>query len=237
MENQEPIRVFDWKRIFLTHDAPIDFFLEIVLRTGIMFVFLVVLLKLLGKRGLQQLSVFELAILIALGSGSGDPMFYPNVPVLYGFLVIILVVLLYRFIIFIASKNIRLERFIEGRPACILSEGKMLREQFKKETLPAEKFFGELRTNNIEHLGQVKKVYLETSGSLSIYYHADHEVKPGLPIAPERLAAPLIRIESSAEYACIRCGNVQRLESGAHKSCEVCDGDKWLSPLATTRIS
>ena len=90
----ENIKVYDWVRMFYSENIPIIYIGEIALRTIIMFLILIVALKFLSKRGVKQLSVFELAILIALGSAAGDPMFYTNVPILYGIAVIIVVILL-----------------------------------------------------------------------------------------------------------------------------------------------
>ena len=86
---------FDLQRI-LFGDAPLLFALEIALRTAIMLVYSMFLLRLLGRRGLAQLSLFEFVLIIALGSAVGDPMFYPNVPVLHGLIVITVVVLIER---------------------------------------------------------------------------------------------------------------------------------------------
>ena len=72
MDEQEPITVFDWQRIFDPAHTPLAYLWEIGFRTMVMFLVLIIALKFLSKRGVKQLSVFELAILIALGSATGD---------------------------------------------------------------------------------------------------------------------------------------------------------------------
>ena len=67
-------KVFDWNRI-LINDLPYFFLLEVVLRTAVMFAFLLVALRFTGQRGVKQLSIFEIVIIIAMGSAAGDPMF------------------------------------------------------------------------------------------------------------------------------------------------------------------
>ena len=74
---------FDFHRIFLG-DAPTLFLLEIVFRTFIMYCYTVLLLRILGKRGMGQLSMLELAIIISFGSAVGDPMVGAEVPIVYG---------------------------------------------------------------------------------------------------------------------------------------------------------
>lgn len=69
---------FDLKQILLGSEEW-SFLLETVLRTSIMFLIIIFGLRLLGKRGVKQLSVFELVVIIGLGSAAGDPMFYKDV--------------------------------------------------------------------------------------------------------------------------------------------------------------
>ena len=71
MNERDSIKVFDWHRMFYSENIPISYLGEIGFRTVVMFVVLIFALKLLSKRGVKQLSVFELAILIALGSATG----------------------------------------------------------------------------------------------------------------------------------------------------------------------
>ena len=78
---------FDLHRI-IVGDLPPMFYGEIILRTTVLFVFALILIRTMGKRSLGQLSTFDFVIIIALGSAVGDPMFYDDVPLLYGMLVV-----------------------------------------------------------------------------------------------------------------------------------------------------
>ena len=68
---------FDWKQLLLGSEE-CSFLPETILRTSIMFIVILIGLRLLGKRGVKQLSVFELVVIIGLGSAVGDPMFYKD---------------------------------------------------------------------------------------------------------------------------------------------------------------
>jgi len=59
----------------LLGEESVDFLIEVVCRSAIMFCFVLVALRASGKRGIKQLSIFELVIIIGLGSAAGDPMF------------------------------------------------------------------------------------------------------------------------------------------------------------------
>jgi uncharacterized membrane protein YcaP (DUF421 family) len=209
MKEVKSIDVFDWHRIFFSEDIPSDYLFEIVFKSAVMFLFLIVGLKFLSKRGVKQLSVFELAILIALGSAIGDPMFYDHVPITHGVTVLVIIILLYRIITGLTAKSKFIEQILEGKPTCLLSEGKIEYENYKRIGLPYDKFFAELRLSGIDHLGQIKKAYLETSGEISIFMFEDDKVLQGLPIYPELIDNPLEDI-SKDNYACIYCGNIFR---------------------------
>ncbi|WP_244940396.1 DUF421 domain-containing protein [Deinococcus ficus] len=88
-----------------------------------MFLWLVFLLRMTGKRGLSQLSPLELAIVIALGSAAGDPMLYTEVPVLLAVLVLTAVVALQRGVSWWMIRSRRLETFVDGVPVELVRDG------------------------------------------------------------------------------------------------------------------
>lgn len=213
------------------NDQPGLFLLEVMFRSLVMFFVLLVVLKLAGKRGIKQLSIFELVVIISLGSAAGDPMFYEDVGVIHGILVLVVVLLLYRVLTWITGKSARVEKFLEGKPECLLSEGKLTQNQYAGDHLGRDEFFSMLRVHNVEHLGQVKKAYLETSGDVSIFFYEDAEVKPGLPILPGLDQAPASQHPTAARCCC-RCGEVTE----AAGACQTCGGTQWVAPLTTKRI-
>jgi uncharacterized membrane protein YcaP (DUF421 family) len=235
MEESKTIQTFDWHRILISDDLPLNYLSEIAFRTFVMFMMLIIGLKFLSKRGVKQLSVFELAILIALGSAIGDPMFYNHVPVTFGIVVLIVVIFLYKVITTLTGKFKIIEVVLEGKPVLLLKDGKIEHDNYKKIGLPFDKFFAELRLKSVDHLGQVSKAYLETSGEISIYLFEDDKVVEGLPIYPELLEHPLSEIVQPGHYACISCGNIQQVsDSKAH--CAVCKNNKWIAADSRRRV-
>lgn len=227
------ISIFDWKRLLL-NDLPLQFLFEVIFRTTVMFVILLLTLKLTGKRGVKQLSVFETVIIIALGSAAGDPMFYEDVSIIPAIIVFLVVILLYRLVTWLTVKSKKFEEFIEGKIECLIKEGKFSIETFEKESLAYDEFFSELRIKSVEHLGQVKNAFIETSGEISIFYYADEEVKAGLPILPDLFNAKSKCIEADGVYACTFCGTTANLNAGT-AICKVCKKDFWVKAIKTLR--
>ncbi|RXJ45824.1 DUF421 domain-containing protein [Gelidibacter gilvus] len=227
--------VFEWPRV-LMNELPYSFLLEVVFRVAVMFLVLLVLLRFAGKRGVKQLSIFEMVIIIALGSAAGDPMLYEDVGVVPGIVVIIVVIILYRLITMLAVKIKPLERLIEGEPKLIIENGEFVLNILNKENLAADEVYSQLRLKSVEHLGQIKYAYLETTGDISAFFLEDEKVGYGLPIRPELLYGTSSVRSSGTYYSCTSCGHSVPLQI-AKDTCERCGKKEWLKSINTIRIS
>ncbi|MGV3762228.1 DUF421 domain-containing protein [Parapedobacter sp.] len=225
----------DWNRIFL-HDLDRSFALEILFRTVFMFLVVVTILRLSGKRGVRQLSIFELAIILTLGSAAGDAMFYDDVALLATLLVCVTAIALYRLITWLTAKSNRLEELIEGKAVYIVEDSVMTIKDDEKDSLSKEEFFAELREKGVEHLGQVRAAILETGGNLSVFFYANEDVKYGLPILPRAYRKHSDTIVEEGLYACVVCGTLHRLEIGQHR-CGRCQHREWVKAINTKRVS
>src|SRR5680860_708980 len=113
---------FDLHRIFVG-DLPLTFYAEILLRTSVLFIFALILIRTMGKRSLGQLSAFDFVIIIALGSAVGDPMFYVDVPLLYGMVVVIVVVGMERALALLTARHHRIEEYVDSAPTIVVRDG------------------------------------------------------------------------------------------------------------------
>lgn len=217
-------------------ELPMVFLAEVVFRASVMFIVLLLTLRIAGKRGVRQLSVFETVIIIALGSAAGDPMFYEDVGIIPAIFVFTVVILLYRFVTYLTGKYKWFEQFLEGKTVCLIREGRFSYVKFEKESLAQDEFFSELRVKSIEHLGQIRYAYLEPSGELSVFFYPDEEVRHGLPIIPQLFENKSKVIASAGIYSCTVCGNTKHQEPGSYH-CEVCGKDEWVEAIDTRRIS
>lgn len=205
------IQPLDWQRMFIG-DTDLLFLLEIVIRTSIIFLWLLFLLRITGKRGLAQLSPLELAIVIGLGSAAGDPMFYPEVPLLHAMLVLALVVGLQRLLAHFVIRSEAVETFVEGTPVELVRDGVIQHEGLQRAKLSREDLFESLRAEQVRQLGQVQRAYFEQDGHLSVFiYPEKDEAPPGLPVVPPwdlELPSP-VGSQFTGAVACLHCGRVQ----------------------------
>ncbi|MDQ3052055.1 MAG: DUF421 domain-containing protein [Bacteroidota bacterium] len=224
----------DWNMLLLGNEEW-SFLAEASLRTFIMFCIIVVGLRLLGKRGIKQLSVFELVVIIGLGSAAGDPMFYKDVGILPPLIVFIMVILLYNVIVYFVGQNKSFERLVEGKPVCLIKDGEFSIENFRKEALGEDEFFAELRMQSVSQLGQIEEAIEESSGNMSIFFYPDEEVKYGLPVMPGVQSNGTSEVTEAGWYACAFCGHTRNLNPGEF-SCPICNKNKCVKASNKKRI-
>jgi uncharacterized membrane protein YcaP (DUF421 family) len=227
---------FTWKELLMGGEEW-SFLPETVLRTLIMFIVIMVSLRILGKRGVKQLSVFELVVIIGLGSAAGDPMFYKDVGIIPALVVFSMIVILYTSITYYIGKNRDFEALVEGKPVRLIKNGVFAIDNFKKEPLGEYEFFAELRIQGVSHLGQIEEAILESSGNISIFFFPDEEVKFGLPIMPGSLDKSTRKIVHNDYYSCTFCGYTERLKPASRHVCIVCRKDKWVKATNRKRVT
>ncbi len=216
-------------------DTPPVFFVEVILRTTLLYLFALLLVRILGKRGLGQLSPYEFVVLIAMGSALGDPMFYPNVAMLPPMLVLVTIVILHRSVSLATQRHKRLEIFIEGEAAVLLRDGKLVREAMDSEVVSFDELGMLLRQNGIENLAAVRFATLEPSGKLSVFTYSDRN-RLGLPLEallPEsgvQRFGPSEQVVHEGQYACLACGNLKACISGQQFGvCPDCPEGEWVA--------
>lgn len=227
-------QAFEIKRLFLG-DVPLLFYVEIAFRTFVMYAYALLMLRLIGKRAQNQLSLFEFAIVIAMGSAVGDPMFYPQVPLLHGMVVITVIVGINKVLEVLIKNFESMEKFVEGSPVLMARDGYLSDTQHgSKGIMSREELFAILRTNKVEQLGQVKRAYMEQSGHISVFVYDGPDVKPGLPIIPPWDIAewPMFEVEApvreTGPYACWTCGYTKTYEvDEIFGCCPHCESEQW----------
>jgi uncharacterized membrane protein YcaP (DUF421 family) len=224
---------FDFADIFL-NDLSVALAIEIAMRTVVMFLMILAFLRLSGKKGIRQLSIFEVAIVIGLGSAAGDPMMNQEFAIVPSLVVFLGILAVYRGVTWLTSRSERFESLMEGDPAYIIEDGMFVMEEAGRKTYAKDEFFSEMRQQSIEHLGQVRIAILETTGSMSFYYFEDTEVRPGLPVLPKLYRQRRTVLQKAGDYACTKCGRVEHIDAGA-QACPRCGQREWVEAISSVR--
>lgn len=222
------LQIFEWKRLLLG-DEPPWFFIEILFRTAVVYVYALLLIRWLGSRTIGQLSTIEFLLVIALGSAVGDSMFYPDVPLLHALLVITVVVVANKGLDVLIAKNSSAERALDGAPEEAVRDGVICQSFLSSTSLSQSELFQQLREKGISQLGEVAHAYIETDGMLSVFKATPPH--PGLPIVPPWENTPPPEITSGdrdfavGQVACKTCGAIAQEENAR---CLHCDDDHWI---------
>ncbi len=164
---ESDIHPFDWQRLFLG-EAPLGYFLEVVARIGLIFLILLLVLRMLGKRGQNNLSPMQQMLMIALGSAAGDAMLYPTVALGYAALVLIGVTAITLGLENI-SKRVRWARdYLETRPTVLVHKGVVDDDALFRERTTRRELHAALRVQGARDISQVEVAVLEVSGEISV---------------------------------------------------------------------
>ncbi len=234
---------FDLQRIFLGDSISLLYLVEIVFRTLVLFFFTLFMLRFIGTRGLGQITLFELALIIALGSAVGDPMFYPDVPLLHGMTAITLVIFFQRLIVGLTNRDTKIENFIEGQPIRLVVDGHLDLEGLKQSLLSTREIFMELRIRGCDNLGAVRRAYLEIDGEVSIFFfEADRDQHYGLPLIPppQNVVISLFKAGTACpeagHFACTYCGAVSSfIANQSLPPCPRCGHPYWLKATKSSK--
>lgn len=186
----EHVTPFDWHRMFLGDEPPL-YLAEILFRVVAVYAFAVYALRFMGQRGNQALSPFESVVIIALGSAAGDTMFYPQIPLLYAFTVIGLVIALERGSATAQQRWGRVNAFLEGEPMLVVRDGDLDEDVLRDAALRRDEFMALLRMQGIESVGEVRHAILERSGELSVFRR--QAPVPGRSTWPDAIRTPTRR--------------------------------------------
>ncbi|WP_061708586.1 DUF421 domain-containing protein [Pseudenterobacter timonensis] len=220
------MKAFDLQRMAFDKVPP-EFLGEVALRSLFTFVLVFLFLKIAGRRGVRQMSLFEVLIILTLGSAAGDVAFYDDVPMIPVFVVFVSLAVFYRLVMWAMSKSEKLEDLFEGKPVVIVEEGKLAWDKVRSANMTEFEFFMELRLSGVEQLGQVRLAIMETNGQLSVYFYGDEEVKPGLCILPDVCVERFTHVPEAGNYACARCGEVVTMQPHDHQLCPRCANAEW----------
>lgn len=225
---------FDIQRM-LIDEFPLSFLLEVCFRATVAFLAVFLFLKSSGRRGIRQLSLFELVVILTLGSAAGDVSFYHDVPLLPVAVVFLTLLLLYRLVVMATTKSKKFEAWIDGLPVTVISNGLFEMKAFETLNMSNSELLMELRQQGVEHLGQVRLGIVETDGDLSLYFHDENDLCPGLSVLPEEHRPEFQNVPASALYCCVKCGFAQSIDKELEALCLRCSHNIWSTPLSNQR--
>jgi uncharacterized membrane protein YcaP (DUF421 family) len=221
---KEEIHWLDWHRI-LIGTAPDQFLLEVLIRTIIIYFFLLVTLRLLGKRMGGQLTISEVAVMLTLGAIISIPMQVPDKGLLQGILVLACALFFQRGSNYLGIKSQKIERLLQGEERLLVKNGTILNDELISMKISREQMMAVLRSEKVYNLGEVRRVYIEACGLFSIFKFP--EARPGLSLLPPGDEGQVSELAIVNEVTvCGQCGKQSSTDQN-NKPCENCKAHQW----------
>lgn len=144
------------------------FMLLTFVRTIILYILVLIVMRFMGKREISQLQPFELAISIMIADLATIPMAEPGIPITNGIIPILGLLVMHLAISVINLKSVKLREIICGKPSILIHRGRIMEQNMKKERFTINELEERLRGNNVFNIGDVEYAILETSGQVTL---------------------------------------------------------------------
>ena len=137
-------------------------------RAIVLYIIVLIVMRLMGKREIGQLQPFELAISIMIADLASLPMTETGVPISNGIIPILGLLVMHLVISMLNMKSTKIREIICGKPSILIFRGKIDQKVLKKERFTINELEERLRGNNVVNLGDVEYAILETSGQVTV---------------------------------------------------------------------
>lgn len=141
---------------------------EVALRTAIVYVFLVVAIRVTGKREVGQMSVLELVVILIISDAVQNSMVGENTSVWSGLVAVTVLLTLDIVLHALTGRSRRARRAIEGEPRLLVRDGRVLEHAMRQEGIDIDDIRTAVRAHGIDNLRDVRLAVLETDGSISV---------------------------------------------------------------------
>ena len=141
---------------------------ELVARGVVVYVFLIALLRLTGKRQIGKLSPFDLVLLLILSNAVQNSMSAGDNSLIGGLILATTLVAVNYLVGLITFKSKKLEAIIEGRPQVLIHNGKLFEEVMNEAKLTRQELDSTLRQSGYFEIKEIKLAILENNGTVTV---------------------------------------------------------------------
>jgi uncharacterized membrane protein YcaP (DUF421 family) len=141
---------------------------EIILRTAVVYLFLVAIFRITGKREVGQMSVLELVVVLIISDAVQNSMVGENVTLWGGLVAVATLLAIDLGLKALTGRSRRLRKAIVGEPRLLVRDGVVLERALEEEGVDIEDVRAAARSQGLARLDEVKLAVLETGGTISI---------------------------------------------------------------------
>lgn len=160
--------------------------LQIVLRTGVIYLLVLIGVRLSGKREVGQMTPFDLTLLLLLSNSVQNAMTGPDTSLLGGAVAAATLLIMNYVVANVSGGNRRIRRLIEGEPSLLIHDGKPIESHMEREHVSMDELHRALREHGINSCDQVALAVLEVDGSISCLKYDEIEPNASTHLARRR---------------------------------------------------
>ena len=142
-------------------------------RTVILYLVLILVIRLMGKRQIGQMEPSEFVVTMLVANLASIPMQDEGIPLFFGMIPILTVLGMELILSALSLRSIRLRRLLCGKPVILIENGKIIQNNLRKTRVTIDELTGLLRQKDILDLRSVRYAILETNGNLSVFPYAE----------------------------------------------------------------
>lgn len=142
--------------------------LVLFIRSILIYIVVLIVMRLMGKKEIAQLQPFELVVSIMIADLAATPISNSGIPITNGMIPILGLLVMNLLISVCNMKSLRIRQLICGKPSILVYRGKIDEKVLKKERFTINELQERLRDNNVMNLGDVEYVILETGGQINV---------------------------------------------------------------------
>lgn len=141
---------------------------EFILRAVVVYVVVLGMVRLSGKRALGQITPFDVLLIVLLGNAVQNALLGEDTSLAGGLLLAATLIAINYAVGWLASRSRRMERLVEGEPVLVARDGKLLESVLRRELLTRADFDAALRHQGCRSIDEVELALLETNGHITI---------------------------------------------------------------------
>jgi len=144
-------------------------YISMVLKTLILYAFIVIVYRIMGKKEVGKLSIIDLIVSILIAELAAISIEETERSIFTSIIPIVVLVVIQLVISYISLKNVKVRKIIDGNPTVIIKNGKLNFKEMSKLRYTLDDLFAQLREQGIKSIEEVNYAVLENNGKLSIF--------------------------------------------------------------------
>ena len=144
------------------------------MRTLIVSGILLFVIKWIGSKGVSQLTIYQLIIILSLGNIVAEPMINSDAPILSMVTVVIIIIVVFKLLDYVSAKNKRMEKIINPEVIELVNYGQMDKEGMIKARIGIKEYQSFMRLAGIRDINEIEISNLEINGQISFIKKERH---------------------------------------------------------------